>query len=67
MTADEAQLIMLSAEIDRRYQAGEPLLDTIMPNGKRLGDCTGRDVAMFAEQFNTLAKACAEKAVRRWP
>src|SRR5262249_16895359 len=50
-------VLAMAAELKRRLESGEPLLDTPMANGKTLGACT------FAE-VREMGEACADLAQR---
>jgi uncharacterized protein (DUF1778 family) len=41
---------------DAHFSAGGNLLDTPMPNGKRLGDCTGAELEEISEAMGEVAK-----------
>jgi hypothetical protein len=48
--------LALSAEIKRRIDAGKPLMELPMPNGKRLGDCTGDDLRQIAAELEAIGR-----------
>jgi hypothetical protein len=42
-------------------------LNLLMPNGKRVGDCTYEELAKFGQWFAAVGEAGAAKAERRLP